>query len=75
VIDREELSANAKEFIEQINQTGVPNLGAIVIYWDNVHGIPVIAGNVPKARMEFVLREVLKAFGGLDAITAGGILQ
>jgi hypothetical protein len=75
VIDREEMAQNAKAFIEGVNSVGVPNLGGIVIYFDTQHGNPVVAGNVPKARMEFVLREVLKAFGSIDAITEGGIVH
>jgi hypothetical protein len=66
VIPKEELENNAVDFIRALNGQGIINLGAIVIFFDMKHGHPVIAGNVPREKMQVVLKEVLKAMPGLE---------
>jgi hypothetical protein len=75
VIPKEEMESNAKEFVQGINNSNIPNLGVIVVFFDTKHGSPVVAGNVTKERMAFILKEVGRALPSIDALTEGGILQ
>ena len=62
MIPKQEMQDNAVDFIKALNGQGVVGLGAIVIFFDMKNGNPVIAGNVPREKMQFILNEMLRAF-------------
>lgn len=66
MIDKAEMQVNAVELIESLNAQNIPGLGAIIIFFDVTHGQPVLAGNVPKAKMRMILKEIIKALPSLD---------
>lgn len=66
MIPRQEMQENAVEFIRALNGQGILGLGAIIIFFDTKHGAPVVAGNVPRAQMQMVLGEVLKALPSIE---------
>lgn len=72
MLDRDEMTENAKILMQHINNTAPPGLGCVMMFFDVTYGGPVLVTNVPRAKTKVVLKETLAAIDSLPVVEENG---